>query len=68
MRDAHKHPLMGCEVYTKGIDGDEGKYHLILLAKDTIGANNLIRISSEAQEHENYGGKFPQRPLFLMRC
>lgn len=63
MRDAHKHPLMGCEVYTKGIDGDEGKYHLILLAKDTIGANNLIRISSEAQEHENYGGKFPQRPL-----
>lgn len=63
MKKNYKHPLMGCEVYTKGIKGDEGKYHLILLAMNEIGANNIIRISSEAQEHENYGGKFPQRPL-----
>lgn len=63
MKKQYKHPIMGCEIYSKGIEGDEGKYHLILLAKNQTGANNIIKISSEAQEHENYGGKFPQRPL-----
>ena len=63
MKEQNKHPIMGCEVYTRSIDGEESKYHLILLAKNDIGANNIIRITSEAQEHENYGGKFPQRPL-----
>ena len=61
MKENHNKPIIGFEAYTESISGVKDKRHLVLLAKNKIGFENLSKLSSFA--HKNYGGKFPQRPL-----
>ncbi|MCG2689959.1 PHP domain-containing protein, partial [Candidatus Parcubacteria bacterium] len=49
-------PIIGCEVYTafesmleKRPNIDQKKYHLILLAKNEIGYENLVKLVTRAQ-------------------
>lgn len=61
MKKNHKNPIIGFEAYTEDIDGNPAKHHLILLAKNTKGWENISLLSSLG--HTNMGGKFPKRPL-----
>lgn len=61
MKALNKKAIIGFEAYTDSIKGEVNKYHLVLLAKNEIGYKNLIKLCSKGQE--NYGGKFPTRPI-----
>lgn len=61
MKEQHKKPIIGFEAYTENIDGDRYKLnranknvlinnHLILLAKNKKGYQNLCKINSLAQK------------------
>ena len=53
-RDAGIKPIIGCEIYiapnarTSRNAGDKNNYHLILLAKDKVGYQNLIQLTTKA--------------------
>lgn len=49
-------PIIGCEIYTTNHLDEKVRdnYHLILLAKNEEGYHNLVRIVSEASEHQYY--------------
>src|ERR1039458_4923312 len=61
-------PILGCEVYvapgsrsdteTRCLDGKSTAYHLVLLAKNRTGWNNLVRLTTMA----NYGDAFYKKP------
>ena len=61
MTELHKHPIIGFEAYCESLDGSGAKEHLIILCKNQKGYENAVKLCTEAQQ--NYGGKFPQRPL-----
>ncbi len=54
--DAGIHPVIGCEIYVspgsrfdkEGSNSEDRYYHLVLLAKDNNGYNNLMKIVSKA--------------------
>ena len=50
MKKLGKHPIIGCEVYMRGIDEEKGNYHAVLLVKNKIGYKNLCKIISKSQE------------------
>jgi DNA polymerase III subunit alpha len=53
-KDAGIKPIIGCEIYiapntrTSRNTGDKNNYHLILLAKDKVGYQNLIQLTTKA--------------------
>lgn len=51
MKEAGKKPIIGFEAYTENIDGELSKNHLILLAKNQIGYQNLLHLTSESFTH-----------------
>lgn len=50
MKELGKHPIIGSEIYMRGINGEKGNYHAILLVKNQIGYKNLCKIITKAQE------------------
>lgn len=60
MKEQHKKAIIGFEAYCKSINNEDTKNHLVLLAKNEIGYQNIVKLCSKAQQ--NYGGKYPQRP------
>lgn len=61
MTALHKKPIIGFEAYTRSIDGEETKNHLIVLAKDDIGMKNIMKLCTAGCMHLSTG-KVP-RPL-----
>ena len=61
MTALHKKPIIGFEAYTRSIDGEETKNHLIVLAKDDIGMKNIMKLCTAGCMHPSTG-KVP-RPL-----
>lgn len=55
-------PIIGCEFYTKSLDGSKDRNHLILLAKNQKGAQNLRKLLEESYDPENFYSK-PHVPL-----
>lgn len=55
MIEKHKKPLIGFEAYTKSIDGQESKNHLIILAKNDIGLKNAMKLCSAGCMHPSKG-------------
>jgi len=49
MKKAGKFPIIGCEVYVEDMDGQQKANHLILLAKNQQGYENLCQLVSEAE-------------------
>lgn len=47
-------PIIGCEIYTQGLNGQNENYHLVLLCKDQTGYRNLCKILSEAENNFYY--------------
>ena len=43
-----KRAVFGFEAYAESIDGEKGKYHLILLAKNETGLKNIMKLTSKS--------------------
>ncbi len=65
MKKAGKKPIIGCEVYVENLDGELKRDHLILLAKNNTGYNNLLTLVSNA--YENMKGGRPHVRLNELR-
>lgn len=48
MSKAGKKPIFGCEVYAEGMGGEKEAYHLLFLAKNEVGKQNLFTLVSDA--------------------
>lgn len=51
MKKAGKHPIIGIEAYQENAVGKLERNHLILLAKNKTGYNNLLKLTSESFDH-----------------
>lgn len=51
MKAAGKKPIVGFEAYSEDLDGELACGHLILLAKNQTGYENLLYLTSEAYDH-----------------
>ena len=51
LRDAKEKPIIGCEVYCQGTNGQNENNHLILLCKNKTGYQNLCKILTEAENN-----------------
>ena len=51
MNAAGKHPIIGFEAYQADMNGDLNRRHLILLAKNNQGYQNLVKMASESYDH-----------------
>lgn len=62
MKEQHKKPIIGFEAYTEDYKtGEQSKRHLILIAKNDKGYENLVKLCSLGQQ--NVGGSFPYKPI-----
>lgn len=61
MKAVYKKPIIGFEAYTKNIDNEEKKHHLIILAKNDEGLKNAMKLCSAGNMHPS-SGKVP-RPI-----
>lgn len=56
MKKAGKKPIIGMEAYTDSFfDGSKANYHLILIAKNSIGFKNLIKLTTESYQRMHHG-------------
>lgn len=54
MQKSGKKAILGFEAYTDSIiSGEEGRFHLVLLAKNNTGLKNLFHLCSESFQHFN---------------
>ena len=52
MRKAGKHPIIGCEVYCEqSKTGEHARNHLVLLAENTAGLHNIIKLCTNAWDN-----------------
>lgn len=51
MKKRNKQPILGFEAYSENLEGEKECNHLILLAKNTLGYKNLIKLTSLAFEN-----------------
>lgn len=65
MKKAGKKPIIGCEVYVENLDGELKRDHLILLAKNNTGYQNLLKLVSNA--YNNMRGGRPHVRLKELR-
>ena len=49
-----KRAVFGFEAYAESIDGEKGKYHLILLAKNETGLKNIMKLTSKSYGNMYY--------------
>jgi len=54
MKAANKKPILGFEGYMEDMDGKLSSCHVILLAKDSEGVNNLFKLTSGAYDNFKY--------------
>lgn len=54
MKEAGKKPILGFEGYMEDLDGKLSARHVILLAKNSEGVNNLYKLTSEAYDNFKY--------------
>lgn len=52
MKEEGKKPILGFEAYSEDINGKRTKNHLVLLAKNRTGFNNLVKLSTLG--HQNF--------------